>query len=300
MKKQKQSLWHFRVGKDLHILKWPPETPDGDVPQREQNIYIKHKVHLLKTKPNLLPPSTQTSLHSTYLPPREKYHIYMCAALTVGNTFKRKASFSECGNSPPAWHNLRVQPDNKLAQISAFSTQAERIWFPFSFQPHVLPPLSLQVSPEAGSTWHIGVKQGWKKETFCQAGRWIRSSKDQTCTRTRARERRQKERREEQDCTFQWQWLVWLPQLCSLSCRVHRVGCKNKQALPSREQGDPFRKLTNHKRGRGITLSLAAFTYIRLIMPFKPHFNSELKQPRAGKVWGHMGWQLQLATYPGV
>lgn len=81
--------------------------------------------------------------------------------------FKRKESFSEHGNSSPVWHNLLVQPDDKLASIHTFPTRAEVIWLLFTFQPPVLPLFSLSGSPEAGSICHVGVKQGKKEETFC-------------------------------------------------------------------------------------------------------------------------------------
>lgn len=79
--------------------------------------------------------------------------------------FKRKESFSEHGNSLPAWHNLGVQPDDKLALIPCLLHMSRRDLIP-------LP------TPHAPTAFFAGLSRGWfntphwcktrgKKETFC-------------------------------------------------------------------------------------------------------------------------------------
>lgn len=49
---------------------------------------------------------------------------------------------------------------------------------PFPFQAHMLPLLSLQGSPEAGSIHHTGVKQGGKKKLSAKLEDYIIQGSD--------------------------------------------------------------------------------------------------------------------------
>lgn len=151
--------------------------------------------------------------------------------------FKRKESFFECGNSPSAWHNLRVQPDDKVACISC-PPHASR----GDLAPLFLPtPCSPTLFLAAGSTCHFGVKQGpkkkKKKKLSAELGVELAHSRIRDMpelVQRRGGSCRQKQRREEKDHTFGWQGSVWPPQLCCASASssgVHSVGCKSRLAL---------------------------------------------------------------------
>ena len=64
--------------------------------------------------------------------------------------FKRKNGFSERGNSPPAWHDLGMQPDDKLALISRLPHTSRGDLAPLSFP-----------TPRAPTAFPAGLSRGW-------------------------------------------------------------------------------------------------------------------------------------------
>lgn len=147
-------------------------------------------------------------------------HLQVLSAYSRKHMLKRKKSFSERGNSPPAWHDLMVQPDDKLALIARL--------------PHMsrgdLAPLPLPTS-HAPTAFLAGLSRGWFNTPHqCKAREKKRLSAKlegeldhprirhiPELVQRRGGSHSQKQRREEQDCSFQWQWPVWPPQLSCLS-----------------------------------------------------------------------------------